>query len=749
MDKAQKKVALVGLGAISPFHIKGIKEAGYQLVAVCDTNADARKACRAGKVKKYESLDKMLDALKGQEPDYIVLATPPDTHMPLINIAQAACPNSKILVEKPLAPLDTEIEQPLSPNVHVMYHWPFGEEVMWLKEQIKKEDITKVEISIHDPYLTRSGNIRPKLLSSKVDCWTDSGANALSYLAQLVDISKAQDIQIKHHRLDIKNQRPIETTCTMTVDNTDVCIHIEWTESNTQKRSTITTQEHIYQVDHSSQKVFEGEKRTRVYQSDSKHSRLENHYINLYQHDQPDESNMALTQHIRRIMQTKADVASIDHQNRLVERYVQRHSNRRQFERFSLLKWFIPTSILIAVVAAFFIVFWGNLEWRADGKDFLVNLVASVIGVLASYGLLWLIERLHRHNEDRLKVEYDESVLREQYGDHYLKRFEVNHTEASVYYDCLFDSREHKGCKIRLEDHPEQKFELDNFIRFQYFSIRSAHASDAFTNKPTIRLKDAYWSKDKQTFQLVTERSNYLAHMLTNRAIDYKMNDMASLRQLFEYTDTLTELKDSKFSNHIGLNALIIIGKGNQRYVLLPQRGSKATISKHFVTASIAARLETNDYTKEVCPKDAPYLEQSSLTEVGPFTKRLLTDSMAIDEHVLRDSHLSGMNIQLLGIGRDIHEGGKPTLFYRIELPNLSLKEYMDMPFYKNKSVDEVARIFAIPEKQLQVSSNAICVTGWCRAPHGRLTRVRQLKHVWPILPEKNLLALLWHIYNR
>ena len=87
-----------------------------------------------------------------------------------------------------------------------------------------------------------------------------------------------------------------------------------------------------------------------------------------------------------------------------------------------------------------------------------------------------------------------------------------------------------------------------------------AHENSNFHNWDTLRL-DGYDIKDDHVV-IKTSRSNYISHMLTNRAVDFKIADEISLRQLFEYREKLTPLESSVFSNNLGMIALIMLNYG-------------------------------------------------------------------------------------------------------------------------------------------------------------------------------------------
>ena len=97
------KAAVVGTGFISTKHhlpawVRLRKD--VQLVAVCDTDASAAAAAadRFGVPSSYTDLTELLDK---EQPDFVDICTPPDSHADIATLALEA--DASVLIEKPLA----------------------------------------------------------------------------------------------------------------------------------------------------------------------------------------------------------------------------------------------------------------------------------------------------------------------------------------------------------------------------------------------------------------------------------------------------------------------------------------------------------------------------------------------------------------------------------------------------------------------------------------------------------------------
>lgn len=338
--------------------------------------------------------------------------------------------------------------------------------------------------------------------------------------------------------------------------------------------------------------------------------------------------------------------------------------------------------------------------------DFSINLLASLFG----FGFGFLLYKhmaysLSRH-EDEQKVCYDDQFIKEFYGSKYYHVFDLPKLNSNgwpggnkfrVYADKLFVFN--KSMVVTVNDHAGYKsqFQLDSFINDHYMDILEAHGKSVFKNDLTVRLNDVHVNGQELT--LWTTRSTYVNNLLTNRAIDYKINGRVSLRELFENRTTLTPLRDSKMSNHIGVNVLVFLGKG--KYILFPERDKTGTIAKGCITASWATRFTMEDYAKTISPD---YVIRGVITQ----NLKDMAEALMIEEEDLGD-----VVPVFLGATRDIYEGGKPTFFYLVDL-SLSLEDYLKFTKSyqkihgkdsKEKNVDAPARIYAAEWESLHMNA--------------------------------------------
>ena len=377
-----------------------------------------------------------------------------------------------------------------------------------------------------------------------------------------------------------------------------------------------------------------------------------------------------------------------------------------------------PLIVMIVLLVIAFIF----AKYRCPEWDFLfdiyINLVASIIALVFAYYMILAISFLLGRHEDEIKVSYRNSKMLKQYkkDSPYRKVFRLrdDSNKFVVYCDDLIKCD--NNTKVEVVDHPERRFELDTFIKLHSFELHEAHSRSLSEHSLTVRMCDfqAPNEKNNRTAVITTERSTYLAHMLTNRVLDYPLKDDISIRYLYENTNVLNDPKHAKMSNHFGINALVFLEpaageKKGEKYLLMPKRGPNATVVKNGVTASIAVRLKMDgsEDLKEIFPNgygDKLTTEFVTHDCIYYCLKNclLLTDKGTADVKKLLTEKPD--RITFLGLARDPYEGGKPTLFFAVTLP-MTPEEFhkMQNPDYKAGSIDEVEEILVVDWKAIDI----------------------------------------------
>ena len=329
-------------------------------------------------------------------------------------------------------------------------------------------------------------------------------------------------------------------------------------------------------------------------------------------------------------------------------------------------------------------------------EDVTSNVLGTIVGFLFSTMILYIIKIIGSNFEDILKVNCDTEELLEIYdGDpSYRKTLELNNTKVDVAYAHTFINN--GDYKFEVIDKPNKKFELDDFILENYSTIIQAHTNSKKINGETIRLDDFIVNKKEKTCYFYLSRSTYLNHLVTNRAIDFILFDNLSLRQMYEYGPKINTYKDSKMSNHVGINGLVFLSDGN---ILVPRRKRSSTISKNKITSSIATKLNPSlNGGKKVTRNHLLYQNI-----IDSLTARLKMKS--------EDLNTKNVEVKFLGFGQSLYEAGKPQFYYAVVLKDIDTKKYYELNLDEtvNQKIDQDRCIYVADYSTYKFKKDKLC----------------------------------------
>ena len=274
-----EKLALIGLGRIAKNYTDGIaRSLRFALVAICDLDENAPSRAEYGEVPFYTDYKTLIER---ERPDWLLIATPPTTHVPLAEYALTH--GVSVLLEKP-ATLSLPDYHALSAlaaregkELDVMLHWQWGNEIPFLSATLFAERPERIEIEIHDPYsadgLSIDANRR-----ALMGAWFDSGINALSMLDALVDISQYRIVSAKAVPCATTGL-PIFVRVELDVGGIAVSLTVDWRLHDDAKRSRIVAGGREYLTDHMARTVtVDGEE-----QCFATDTRLVEHYRNFFE----------------------------------------------------------------------------------------------------------------------------------------------------------------------------------------------------------------------------------------------------------------------------------------------------------------------------------------------------------------------------------------------------------------------------------------------------------------------------------
>ena len=201
------------------------------------------------------------------------------------------------------------------------------------------------------------------------------------------------------------------------------------------------------------------------------------------------------------------------------------------------------------------------------------------------------------------------------------------------------------GKRIVIDDDPNTFFELPDIASDNYKDLLRSHLSSTIYNNTNIRVKK--WGFEAGRFVIHTERTTYFSSLVTNRAMDYRLDDGLSIRKVLEGGPCLRPLEASALSNHLGFNGMLETSDG---YFPFVYRKGNVSIGKRTYGNSVGASLKY---------KFAVEYEKSK----NIFTFKGLDKAI---KHELKDElgvSTDDVRYKILCAYRDMVEGGKPQLF--------------------------------------------------------------------------------------
>lgn len=322
----------------------------------------------------------------------------------------------------------------------------------------------------------------------------------------------------------------------------------------------------------------------------------------------------------------------------------------KYFKMF-LTEFFISFSLLLYVI---------YLENYVAHSDFYSFILSPIVSYFLARAICNLIEFFNTSSEESNKRGDDIHKLKELYYDNYLRAIKVIDKEGNkdkfyqFMYDAIVDNFSDKELII-IDD--KTSFSLSPLVEGRFYELLKANSTATMKNFSTIRLNDVVVSDS--SIEIHVGRSRMYYDLVTNRIPDLKISGITTIRELYEGGPSLSPLPESQLSNHIGINAIVIlVGNDNNKEVILPIRDGFATMSKYQTTSSLAFALTDND-------KDIN----------SDFIRYKVVEEKLEDDYNVSNKYIN--KTELVGIGRDIYSAGKPQLYYVVEL-NIDSDKFLE-----------------------------------------------------------------------
>ena len=226
--------------------------------------------------------------------------------------------------------------------------------------------------------------------------------------------------------------------------------------------------------------------------------------------------------------------------------------------------------------------------------------------------------------------------------------------------------------EIEIHDHPENEYQLPGIIENHYLELLTAHETSKIYNSIMIRVDDWNAEKTEGKFLIYSGRTTYYNSLVTNRAMDYELQEGISIRKLLECGPIIKPVRYSLLSNHLGFNGFVESADGE---IMLVFRNKYVSIGKktygNSVGASLKSKYALNDENCFTCEG----MENAIVLEIE--------DELGIHRDELQQDSRGNLGlIHLIAAYRDVVEGGKPQLLFYVKA-TIGKKE-LEERFYNN-----------------------------------------------------------------
>ncbi len=273
-----KSICLIGLGTISKNYLDGITASKYfELKAVVDVSPSALSREVFADYEFFTDYKVMIERVK---PDYVLIATPPQTHFEIASYSLKH--GVDVIVEKPavlsIQDFDrlVEIAKDNGRNFEVMFHWQHGSEVIEFNKSFDRRKIEKIHVFVSDAY-SDDGKVILPLKRKLGGALIDSGVNMISMIKTWLPFD---DVKIINKTIVPCKESglPIYAKVDMVIDNVPTTIEIDWQSGVDKKISYLVYDKKPITIDNSEQKILLEERVIDCYNM----PRLKAHYYNYF-----------------------------------------------------------------------------------------------------------------------------------------------------------------------------------------------------------------------------------------------------------------------------------------------------------------------------------------------------------------------------------------------------------------------------------------------------------------------------------
>ena len=292
-----------------------------------------------------------------------------------------------------------------------------------------------------------------------------------------------------------------------------------------------------------------------------------------------------------------------------------------------------------------------SFESVFDVKTFLAIIIAFICQAIA-FSIVNFVERFC---EDETKLTVNYGMLIKKYERVNLLEYKGNKFPVEP---LAFRYESEKPFDITVDHvHASKNYELPKQIAAKSDYMMRAHRFSVIYNAMNIRLDDLKCENGK--VELLYSRTYYYDSLITNRAMDYRLDNGKTIRDIYEPGPFLNSLKDSKFSNHLGFNGFIELSNGK---IIFIKRDNNLSIGKSTLGCSIGASLKSAYALEDDRTLSLDKLNHAIIKEIKNELNIEIDESTKITDGIFV-------------FCRDVLEGGRPQFIFYQKL-NLTEEDF-------------------------------------------------------------------------
>lgn len=333
--------------------------------------------------------------------------------------------------------------------------------------------------------------------------------------------------------------------------------------------------------------------------------------------------------------------------------------------------------------------------------SFLIVFICDIIAkAIANY--------IYKNCEDVNKLITDYKALVDKYCIDNKRMIKTRNCKDEIYIPVICEAMANANGYLNInicENDANKQYELPEQIKNFSQELMKAHENSITFNNRNIRIDDL--QKTEHGVDIKYSMTTYYDSLITNRAMDYELANGKTIRDIFEPGPYISDLKDSKMSNHLGFNGFVELNDGK---IIFVERSKNLSIGKGTLANSIGASMKT-----KYCLNDNRQLDINGISNA---IRKEIEDELKIE---IPDTENEKLANSIFAFYRDLVEGGKPQfLFYykTDEYDETSFKEHFKKCF-TNKDNENVQidgskfHFYTLEElRKATISSEKLCIDG-------------------------------------